>query len=662
MRHLIHKKYAALRKFRESKTVERKLKLRTATQNVKSLIKRKHREYLAKVEDSLSSNPKHFWSYHKAILHHRTSPSTIITYNGASAKTASEKANLFNQYFSSTFSHPSTDNVNEVTSSYSFPLKTDTLLSNITLCVEEVSDCLNSLDTTKACGPDGIPSRLLKECSQQIAPSLCTIFNYSLICGRFPSEWKSANVTPVHKKNSKEPAENYRPISLLSIVSKVMERCVYNHMYADVIQLISPLQHGFLRKRSCITQLLSVLHNIGQNLDKNTQSDVLYLDFAKAFDSVDHQILVKKLKCYGVAGRLLDWFTDYLNGRTQRVVIDGAVSQWVPVTSGVPQGSILGPLLFVIFINDLPEIIPNGTNTALFADDTKLHRTISSLTDCEGLQQALSNINIWSQQGNMTFNSTKCKVLTITRKQNPVVYDYQLGSAILTRVQQEKDLGVTISSKLTWHHHISVIVAKANKLLGLLKRTCPLLTDIQVRRSLYLSLVKSQLCYATQVWSPAQDMLKAKLERVQRRATKWIFGYKGKEMSYHQRLQLLHLLPLCYDREIKDLTFFYKALYGYIDVNVNKYIAFIGHGRTRHSQIPLVMKAPRCKTNAFQASFYNRIVKLWNTICKSAPVHGFSNISSFKQLLKQTYLTLFNASFDIDFPCTWTLSRDCSCH
>ncbi|CAB4013342.1 Hypothetical predicted protein [Paramuricea clavata] len=331
----------------------KKLKLRIATQNVKSLIKRKHREYLAKVEDSLSSNPKHFWSYHKAILYRRTSPSTIITYDGATAKTASEKANLFNQYFSSTFSHPSTDNaVNEVTSSHSFPLKTDMLLSNITLCVEEVSDCLNSLDTTKACGPDGIPSRLLKECCQQIAPSLCTIFNHSLICGRFPSEWKSANVTPVHKKNSKEPAENYRPISLLSI------------------------------------------------------SDVLYLDLAKAFDSVDHQILVEKLKCYGVAGRLLDWLTDYLNGRTQRVVIDGAVSQWVPVTSGVPQGSILGPLLFVIFINDLLEFIPNGTNTALFADDTKLHRNISSLTDCEGLQQALSNINIWSQQSNMKFNST----------------------------------------------------------------------------------------------------------------------------------------------------------------------------------------------------------------------------------------------------------------
>jgi hypothetical protein len=181
VRHLIRKKYAALRKFRQSKTVEKKLKLRTATQNVKSLIKKKHREDLAKVEDSLSSNPKHFWSYHKAILHHRTSPSTIITYDGATAKTAPENANLFNQYFSSTFSHHSAANANEVTSSHYI----------------KVSDCLNSLDTTEACGPDGIPSRLLKECRQQIAPSLCTIFNHSLTCGRFPSEWKSANVTPV---------------------------------------------------------------------------------------------------------------------------------------------------------------------------------------------------------------------------------------------------------------------------------------------------------------------------------------------------------------------------------------------------------------------------------------------------------------------------------
>jgi hypothetical protein len=161
--------------------------------------------------------------------------------------------------------------------------------------VEEVSACLSSLDTSKATGPDGIPARILKECSTKIAPGLCALFNHSLRIGRFPAEWKNADVTPVHKKDNKEPAENYRPISLLPIVSKVMEQCVCNRFYAHVLHLITTLQHGFMRNRSCVTQLLSVLHSIGKSLDQNTQTDILYFDFAKAFDCVDHVILIKSL-------------------------------------------------------------------------------------------------------------------------------------------------------------------------------------------------------------------------------------------------------------------------------------------------------------------------------------------------------------------------------
>ena len=159
--------------------------------------------------------------------------------------------------------------------------------------------------------------------------------NQSLSSGQIPTEWKSAGITPIHKKDSKEPAENYRPISLLPIVSKVLERCVVNCLYDHVNNLITPLQHGFLRNHSFVTQLLSVLHTIGRNLDKNVQTDVIYLDFAKAFDTVDHYVLLSKLKAYGVLVQLLTWFANYLSGRLQRVVIDGATSQWAPVTSGV---------------------------------------------------------------------------------------------------------------------------------------------------------------------------------------------------------------------------------------------------------------------------------------------------------------------------------------
>ena len=200
--------------------------------------------------------------------------------------------------------------------------------------------------------------------------------------------------------------------------------------------------------RSCVTQLLSLLHSIGKSLDQNIQTDILYLDFAKDFDCVDHVILIEKLKWYGVTGNILNWFTDYLSDRSQRVLIDAVASRYLPVTSGVPQGSIVGPLLFVIFINDLPDIIQEQTGTGLFADDTKLYRAVKSLSECECLQHDISNLDNWSHNSNMKFNASKCKVLTITRKRSPVITDYRLGNVTLQRAHQEKDLGIIVKSNL----------------------------------------------------------------------------------------------------------------------------------------------------------------------------------------------------------------------
>ena len=196
------------------------------------------------------------------------------------------------------------------------------------------------------------------------------------------------NVTPIYKKDNKELANSYRPISLLPLISKEMERCVFNKLFPYIVEHISCLQHGFMKNRSCVTQLLSVLQSIGQNLNKNIQTDVLYLDLAKAFDSVDHENFLKKLSSYRVTG-LLNWFNNYLLERHQRVVVDGVTSRWTPVTSGVTQGSILGPLLFVIFINDLPDVIPCETHEAIYADDTKIFRYILNVSNCESLQASL---------------------------------------------------------------------------------------------------------------------------------------------------------------------------------------------------------------------------------------------------------------------------------
>ena len=249
----------------------------------------------------------------------RSCTNLAICYDSEVATKPAQKAELLNKYFCSVFLSATPDvNIDPTNNS----LRTEMEISQIQVSVDDVTKHLIGLDTSKACGPDGIPARLLKECSQQI-----------------PTEWKSADITPIHKKDSEEPAENYRPISLLPIVSKVLERCVFNCLYDHVNNLITPLQHGFLRNHSCVTQLLSVLHTIGRNLDKNIQTDVIYLDFAKAFGTVDHNVLLSKLKAYGESGQLLTWFANYLSGRPQRVVIDGATSQLAPVTSGIPKAA-----------------------------------------------------------------------------------------------------------------------------------------------------------------------------------------------------------------------------------------------------------------------------------------------------------------------------------
>ena len=211
-------------------------------------------------------------------------------------------------------------------------------------------------------------------------------------------------------------------------------------------------------------------------------------------------------------------------------------------------------------------------------------------------------------------------------------------------MHQQKDLGVLINDNLSWSNNVYVIAAKGNKMLGMLKRTCPLLTDTTVRRTLYLALVKSQLSYATEVWSPPTIKMRSTVESVQRG-----------EISYKQRLITLNLLPLCYDREIKDLVFFFKALHGRIDFDVHRFVSF-----TRNPS--LTLKVPLCKSKTFQSSYFSRLVKLWNHVCKILPSTTFASLSAFKRSLKATYGNLVMTTFNVDLLCTWTLVRDCPCH
>ncbi|CAB4015058.1 Hypothetical predicted protein, partial [Paramuricea clavata] len=279
---------------------------------------------------------------------------------------------------------------------------------DVVLTPDKVANVLRTLDNDKAHGPDGIPARLLTETASQIAPSLYQLFNKSLRIGVVPFDWKLANVVPAHKKGDQEFVENYRPISLHSLVSKVLERCVFNTIKDHIFCRINPCQHG-------------------KQLDRGKQVDVIYLDMSKAFDKVSHKRLLLRLREFGFGGNTLN----------------------CKVTSGVPQGSILGPVLFLLYENDLPSSVKNSS-IATYADDTKIFKEIHNIGDAASLQEVLSNFESCSSDMGLHLNTSKCKALRVTRKHRQIKYPYTLQDSMLENVESERDLGVWISNNLTW--------------------------------------------------------------------------------------------------------------------------------------------------------------------------------------------------------------------
>jgi len=254
-------------------------------------------------------------------------------------------------------------------------------------------------------------------------------------------------------------------------MSKVLERCVHTHIYNHVVDLPYPDQHAFRKQKSCVTQLVQYVHSLAKTLDSGGQTDVIYLDMAKAFDRVPHEKLVYKLEMFGLRNPLLAWIKDYLTNRRRRVIIEGTASDWKPVTSGVPQGSIIDPILFLVYVNDIMENLSAGTSFPLYADDAKCARVINDFNDCYTLQNDLTAIYDWSKLWEMNFNLQKCKQLCITRKKKPIHNIYHLGTESLLMTDKEKDLGIILHHKLACHDHIITKVNSANKILRLIKRT-----------------------------------------------------------------------------------------------------------------------------------------------------------------------------------------------
>ena len=298
-----------------------------------------------------------------------------------------------------------------------------------------------------------------------------------------------------------------------------MEHCVFNNIKDELSGLISARQHGFQSGKSCITNLLESLDNIGPLLDRGSQIDSVYLDMSKTFDKVRHDLLLHKLQEAASGGNLLRWFSSCLIGRRQHVTLLGTFSRELPVTSGVPQRFILGPALLLIYVNSLPSAVWNS-EVMTFAVDTKIYRETKFSNDRASLQEDFDSLSARSADSELSLNETKCKVETITRKQRPISASYQITGCVIKSTASERDLGESVSSDLTWNNWVYEQAARANKLLGYIQRNAKYTINTSVRRTLYVDLVCPYIGYATQVWVPQSIELISKLESIQRRAAK----------------------------------------------------------------------------------------------------------------------------------------------
>ena len=418
-------------------------------------------------------------------------------------------------------------------------------------------------------------------------------------------------------------------MSLTAIIVKMFESLARDAILEHMLEndLLCDDQHGFVTGRSCITQLLTVLEDWTLALEIGEPVDVIYLDFRKAFDTVPHQRLLKKLEHYGIGGKLLAWLREFLVGRKQRVVVNGVKSEWAEVSSGIPQGSVLGPLLFIIFINDMPETVSNTCK--LFADDAKLYGSVKSQEGCQSLQEDLGKLEEWCQRWQMSHNTEKCHSLHLGNNNPRNVY--QLNGEDLHQSTHEKDLGVIIDEDLKFHTHAAKAVAKGFGILGLIKKSFEYLDEVTLPL-LFNSRIRPHLEYGNLIWGPHYKIDQQEIERVQRRATKLVPHLQN--LPYEERLRALKMPSLHYRRKRGNMIQVYKIITGIDKIPAENFFQFNTDVRTRGHRYKL--RKPLALKKCRQDVFSSRIINDWNSLPDS--VVGVTSLNQFKNALDRHWM------------------------
>ena len=587
-----------------------------------------------KAVTNIKECPRYFFSYAKRFAKTKSNIGPLRDNSGNLKHKPEEMANILQSQYSSVFSDPNSPDI-DLAATHTEKNNTSSI-TDIEVTPKLMMEAMSELNANSSAPDCEIPAKILKNCRMSLCKPLTILWQKSSIAGIIPTQFKKQFIAPIFKKGNKTDPANYRPISLTSHVIKIFERVIRNQLvnFLETNKLISAKQHGFRRGRSCLTQLLSHVDNILENYTNGIETDVIYLDFAKAFDKVDHQILLHKLSLYGIQGSLLNWLSAFLLNRQQVVVVDGELSTPAPVTSGVPQGTVLGPILFILYINDIENVLSESRSSS-FADDTRMSKAISCVQDTEVLQKDLNAVIKWSKRNNMKLHEDKFELLCYQTNGPKLLqelpfadqyYQYMTPAGhIMTQKSTVKDLGVLLSSDLSWSQHITTMIASARKV-------CSWVLSVFRDRSkptmllLYKSLIRCKLEYCCPVWDPTQIGNIQNIEDIQRNFTAKIICCK--DMDYWTRLRVLNLQSLQRRRERYSIIHMWKLLNNAAPNDLN--VKFIDQERKgMRVRLPALVKGATCAAQtARDNSFSLRAAKLWNIL--PANVTRITKFETFK--------------------------------